>query len=307
MNREPEVQTKLLAVDGGQSSIRLECSGQPLLRLPGVKTDQPILPQLARAIQRAAKLWNTEFDIIAIGTTGLTSADYDARKLRELLEPQLQVGQIMLTHDSVSSYLGALGEKPGVVVAAGTGVVVLGVGQHATARVDGWGNIMGDLGSAYWIGAQVLASAMQAHDGRGPDTILKAVVMQRWPQLEDAYIQLQNDPDKIAVVASFAQEATAAAPTDPVAAGIVQQAAEHLAHSAATALQSCALQGSAARVALLGGVFKSGLIRERFVQALGQKVGHVELVEPKADGLSGISLMPDLGERHALWELISRN
>lgn len=301
------MESKLLAVDGGQSSVRLECKGHPILRLPGVRTDQPILPQLSEAIKAAAKLWGTEFDTIAIGTTGLTSVDHDAQKLRRLLEPEVRVGRILLAHDSVSSYLGALGEELGVVVAAGTGVVVLGVGEDSTARVDGWGNIMGDLGSAYWIGAQVLASVMQAHDGRGPETNLKAAVKARWPQLEDAYIQLQNDPAKIAVVASFAQEATAAAATDPIAAAIVQQAGEHLAHSAATALKRCALQGSTSRVALLGGVFKSQVMRECFAQALGRKVGQIELVEAKTDGLSGISLMPDLGVDHALRDLISRN
>ncbi len=44
------------------------------------------------------------------------------------------------------------------------------------ARVDGWGNIMGDAGSGYWIGREALDAVMRAYDGRGPQTALTDVV-----------------------------------------------------------------------------------------------------------------------------------
>lgn len=62
---------------------------------------------------------------------------------------------------TVTAYLAANGTRHGVVVAAGTGVVTLGVGPEGVARVDGWGHLLGDAGSAYWIGRAGLDAALR--------------------------------------------------------------------------------------------------------------------------------------------------
>ena len=77
---------------------------------------------------------------------------------------------------------------------------------------------MGDAGSGFWIGREALDAVMRAHDGRGPATALTAVVQGRWPDLEDAYVQLQSDPARVSVVAWFAETVAAHAATDEVAA-----------------------------------------------------------------------------------------
>ncbi len=76
------------------------------------------------------------------------------------------IAEVALAHDSTTSYLGALGDEPGVMITSGTGVVTLAVGPDDVARVDGWGWIMGDSGSAYWIGRNALEAAMRGYDGR---------------------------------------------------------------------------------------------------------------------------------------------
>ena len=42
------------------------------------------------------------------------------------------------------------------------------------ARAGGWGHMIGDEGSGYWIGREALAAVMRASDGRGPATRLTA-------------------------------------------------------------------------------------------------------------------------------------
>ncbi|WP_341476215.1 BadF/BadG/BcrA/BcrD ATPase family protein, partial [Cryobacterium zongtaii] len=59
---------------------------------------------------------------------------------------------------------------------AGTGVVTLAVGVHDVARIDGWGNLIGNAGSGYWIGRAALEAVMREYDGRGPVTVLTATV-----------------------------------------------------------------------------------------------------------------------------------
>jgi N-acetylglucosamine kinase-like BadF-type ATPase len=38
------------------------------------------------------------------------------------------------------------------------------------ARAGGWGHMVGDEGSGYWIGREAVAAVMRASDGRGPAT-----------------------------------------------------------------------------------------------------------------------------------------
>ena len=58
-----------------------------------------------------------------------------------------QVDEFVFCVDAVTQYAGALGSQPGVVVAAGTGVIALAIGPTgAIVRSDGWGYILGDEG-----------------------------------------------------------------------------------------------------------------------------------------------------------------
>lgn len=301
-----------LAIDAGQTNtkIRLDDVGVPSLELvyPGVRTSEPLLPQLSETMRRVALETARPVDIVAVGVSGLTSGEADAASLLELI-PDIGVRSVLLAHDSVTSFLGTLGEAHGAVIAAGTGVVTLGVGRTSVARVDGWGNIMGDAGSAYWIGREALDAAMRAHDGRGAPTALEVAVRSRWPQIEDAYVDLQTDPDRIRVVASFAKAVTDLADADVVAARICLAAARELSQSVVTALRRVADPADSAHteplVSAIGGVFHSELIRTRFEQLVTESVPTVRLEQPHGTGLDGAAALPGLLADHPLRSLIS--
>lgn len=302
--------TDLLAVDGGQTGIKLRWFEQGQTKdlvLPGVQTDKAVLPQLAAAIETARAQSGQKFATIAVGTTGLTRAEYDASQLVAQLGTA-PVSKVLLAHDSVTSYLGALAEGPGLVIAAGTGVVTLAVGAHSVARVDGWGNIMGDVGSAYWIGQQVLIAVMRAYDGRGPATRLTEPVQAMWPDLEEAYISLQSSADRIAVVASFARFASKFAAEDDVAADICRAAGRELAHSVITGLDRVRKAGEQGpeRVAVLGGVFAGELISEEFGTQLERLNPRIVLQAPVGSGVDGAQRLASLGAQHPLQSMISR-
>lgn len=295
----------VLAIDAGQTGIkvRLVRAGADATDhlFAGVRTDQPILSQLAAVASEVAR--GIALDTIAVGTSGLTSAEEDASGLRGLVT-ELAPSRVLLTHDSVTSYLGTLGDHHGVVVAAGTGVVTLAVGAHGVARVDGWGYLMGDAGSGYWIGRAALDAVMRAHDGRGPATALSEVVRARWPRLEDAYVQLQSDPARVSVVASFAEPVAQHAESDAVAAGICRAAAEELALAAATALRRAGAD-AAPVVGAIGGVFRGSLLRTAFEQAVRDVHPEVRFAAPGGTGIEGAVTLAALADAHPLQALIS--
>ncbi|MHC6177775.1 N-acetylglucosamine kinase [Glutamicibacter sp. X7] len=302
--RESLVQHELLAVDAGQTGIKLAWTqyGQTQeLTLPGVLTNAPILPQIAAAIDRAAEHAGGGFDTVTVGSTGLTRAEHDASRL---LCGSASIRRVLLAHDSVTSYLGALGDAPGAVVAAGTGVVTLGVGADSVARVDGWGHVMGDAGSGYWVGQQALIAVMRAYDGRGDATELTGVVQRLWEDLEEAYIHLQSNPQRVAQVAALAKVVSELAGTDRVAAQICAEAGAELALSVHTALSRVSASGG--NVATLGGVFGSSAVASAFSQKLSALRPNAVIVPAQANGLKGSARLAELVENHPLMQLVSR-
>ena len=342
-----------LALDVGQSTTKALAIGarhEPVeFDLPCVRTHQPVRPQLAELV--TAGIEEAEFTHrgvavrrVALGVSGLTPEEGDAAELLRLLGPT-SVQEVRLTHDSVTGYLGALGDARGAVVAAGTGAVTLGVGKSQVARVDGWGQL-GDAGSGYWMGREALHAAMRAYDGRGPGTALLETAFRRWPDIESAYIQVQNDPQVVRLMASFAQDAAELAVDDEVAGSICRRAAAELAHSTVTALRrvgedverdvkysGCAgyedhsrrtdLYGDdrvhsppaggwrngepAPKVAAIGGIFRSGIIAEEFRRHVQYAAPQARLVRPRGSGLDGVRTLFGLGEGHPLRQLVSVN
>lgn len=298
----------VLAIDAGQTGIKTRVAdaagGSIETVLPGIRTHEPLLVQLAEATARVAATQadaSGRIEVLAAGVSGLTRADADADALLEAVRP-FGVRRVLLAHDSVSSFVGALGEQRGAVIAAGTGSVTLGVGRDAVRRVDGWGNIMGDAGSGYWIGREALDAAMRSYDGRGPSTVLSGLVADRWPDLEQAYIDLQADPHRVSVVASFAVRVAELASVDHVAADICRRAADELAGSVVAALREVGEAGGDARprLAAIGGVFRAARIRSRFEQQVRQAVPAVEIIAPLGSGLDGAGALAHLDDAHPL-------
>lgn len=298
----------LLGIDVGQTAMkaRVVRDGQTLLErnAPGVRTHEPVLPQVA-SLARELSAEVGGVDAVTAGVSGLTAAEQDAPALRTLIADE-RVVLAVLAHDSIASYLGALGDRHGSVVAAGTGVVTLAVGASRVARVDGWGHIMGDAGSGYWIGRAALDAVMRAHDGRGPATALTERVQERWPDLESAYIALQANEARVSIVASFAAAVAEFAQTDAVARAISEAAAEELALDVRTSLDRVREhEDEVFDVCALGGIFRSPVIHEHFAAAIARDIPSARLVLPAGDAVAGTLALATLSPGHPLLSHVS--
>ncbi|RZU62178.1 N-acetylglucosamine kinase [Zhihengliuella halotolerans] len=291
-----------LAIDGGQSGIRARLRtldgppvpGRPVLQFPGLLTDRPIAAQVADVVRQVVEETGATLGVVSAGLSGLTDGGRTARDLLGATRG-LGVAQVNVAHDSVTSYAGALGDAPGAVVAAGTGVVTLAVGARETARIDGWGHSMGDAGSGYWIGRRALDAVMRAYDGRGPATGLAEIVRADLGDLEHAYIALQSDPHWVSRTAAFAADVARLADTDEVASAICDDAAAELARSVETGLTRVGLAGSnSPAVCLLGGVLHGQWVHAGLTARLRERWPGVDIREPAANALEGAARLPFL-------------
>ncbi len=249
----------------------------------GIDTGVPLVPQLADRVRLAAP---EGAETVLVGSTGL-GPDDSAAALNALLPGTREV---LLAHDSVTCYLGALGDRTGCVVAAGTGVVTLAAGRTRVKRVDGWGWIIGDAGSGSWIGKRAFDAVMRAYDGRGPATLLTDVIAADFPDLESAYLELQADPRRVFRLASYARRVDDVAAQDEVARRILQDAAAEMVTSAVRGLEQVDADAGDP-VCQLGNVFRSAVVREAFVAGLSEQRPSARLEAPSGTSLDGADLL----------------
>ncbi|MEV4945672.1 BadF/BadG/BcrA/BcrD ATPase family protein [Streptomyces sp. NPDC053755] len=224
---------------------------------------------------------------VAIGAAGMATLGDDVRAvLPGALEQALGVRRLALAADAVTAYAGALGQRPGAVVAGGTGAIALGTDLTTWRRADGWGHLLGDCGSGAWIGRAGLEAAMRAHDGRrgGSDALL-ARAEERFGPADGLPGALYPRTDRAAVLASFAPDvARCAAEGDPVAADVLARAAAHIAEAAAAVCPD----GEGCDVALTGGLFRLGdPLLVPLAKALADRLPHARAVSAAGDPLTG--------------------
>lgn len=293
----------VLAIDAGQTAIKVRIRADGVSHdevFPAIRTHEPLLPQLAGVARAALAASEASVSSVTAGVSGLTAREADAPALLSLIG-DAGVRDVLLAHDSTTSFLGAMGDSRGAVIASGTGVVTLAVGRARVARVDGWGYLMGDAGSGYWIGREALDAVMRAFDGRGAHTALREIAEQQWPDLTQAYISLQTSEDRVKTIASFAEHvARLATEGDAVSQHITVRAGSELAHSVETALRRVREDGETFGVCAIGGVFRSSQLREAFASHIAASELDVSLIEPLGHGIDGAVALADLPPGHPL-------
>jgi glucosamine kinase len=175
----------------------------------------------------------------------------------EMLLPHLnKLAETVRVTNDVELVLSALDDMTGVALIAGTGSIALGRDSRGeTWRVGGWGHVLGDEGSGFDMGRQVLQAVLRAADGRGPATQLSTLVMQDWHLnhhsdiLEPAYSE--DGTSKIARLAPLVLRA--ARDGDVVAQGIVEQASAELALAAFAARKNLSFPADAPVALVFGG------------------------------------------------------
>ena len=198
--------------------------------------------------------------VICLGIAGVDRPD-DARVVRGIMRRIGYKARVLVVNDAlVALEAGAPGE-PGVVIISGTGSIAYGRNDAGdAARSGGWGYVLGDEGSGYWIGRAALRAVLREADERGPRTALTPLLLDHFgvPRAQALIHEVYHanlKPAAFGALATCVQGAFEKG--DEVAARILDGAARELEGAAVSVARRLELVGTTFPFILAGGIFRA--------------------------------------------------
>jgi N-acetylglucosamine kinase-like BadF-type ATPase len=299
----------IFGIDGGGTSTRLrvESLERELLyqaegpslnpRSVGWEGSRATLEGLFSAMYAATGLGPGGCVAGFAGVAGIDRSE-DTGIMRSIISDAADLGldtTVEVRNDSIPALAGAFGELRGILLIAGTGSIAVGSdGAGRIVRSGGWGHILGDEGSAYWVGLRALNAATRFHDRRSPQTDLLGRALAYFGEKEPfSLIPAVYEPFDKAKVAAFARVVAEERDRgDEVAEQIFKDAAEELALLAISIATRLGEAHSGGRIAFTGGFISNNerLWHDTEARILSALPRH-RIVSPQADAVSGACLL----------------
>ncbi|MGY5776364.1 N-acetylglucosamine kinase [Rhizobium sp. LEGMi135b] len=207
----------------------------------------------------------------------------------EVIESSFPRARQHILNDVDAAHLGAFAGEPGILILSGTGSMAWARnGAGVSARVGGWGDVIGDEGSSYWIGRAALSLVSQSLDGRaGPTALAKAMFeflsldsIDPVNALGGWVSELKNPRAEIAALSVLVDRVARAG--DGAAKQLIDQAASELAKHMEAIAPHC---GPGVDWTYAGGTFASRAL----LSALERRIGR-PAVSPKLPPIGGALL-----------------
>lgn len=299
-----------LGIDGGGSNLRAVIVDDELNTVA-----QAIYPQTANpssvgreaaastiqsALRSALRKAGCAPDAIraaGIGVAG-ASAEYAADWLVEVIHGVLPETRVVPSSDIEIALVGAHGARRGVIALAGTGSVAYGVSESGEGLiVGGWGYLIGDEGSGFWLGLRAVQIAAREYDlaPEQPSALAQRVlaaleIPNGRALIRKIYGEARVDVRGIAALASLLLDA--AQDGDTRAQEVVDQGARALATLVATLERRLNL--TQPPVALAGSLLQNDNPLSR---ALCRELGLPEIPRALHPPVVGAALLAQLSER----------
>ena len=272
-----------LVVDLGQSGARIRI-GDVITPLNSPKRGtETVVDALVRVFDQVPA---QDFDTVFLSLTGLFGDVKDPNPYGELCAKYFNAKNVCVMDDGIAAYVGALGDRSGIALALGGGVVAVSAHAGRFGHADGKGAIFGDLGGGFWVGQSGLRRAIATLDGR-----------------DDAYDLVELLQDELSQYAGLSDMTGAPAATLCISAArtvalgaenglsnaqeILTTGASFLAKTVRAAWHKVGQDaGVVPALALLGGVAKSPF----YAQAIHAAVAALmpcDFVSPASDHLAG--------------------
>jgi len=306
----------VVALDVGKTNLRAEVRERGRCRLrvgegvrgwlgpPGPRA--ALLTQLAEVCGRLP-------DAGSLASAGAGIAGYDSAAAQEkdevsrALRMAFPRARVRVASDARTAHLGAFGGEPGALLIAGTGAVALAVDPAgASYRSGGLGPVLGDEGSAGWIGREGCLAAARSIDGRGPPTGLARRCERTFGVAATQLGALvAASPSPAGLFGRFAPDVLEAwLAGDEQAGRISAHAAAHLAAAAIAVLRRLDAQNR--RFAVVGGLSAHAAFAAAVTSRVAAAVPETVCVPARGDALDGAALLASGAVLSLLHRAVSR-
>ena len=152
---------------------------------------------------------------VCLGMAGVDRPG-EAATIKQILQRIGHRAEILVVNDALIALEAGVPAGAGTVVVAGTGSIAYGRDADGrAARSGGWGYVLGDEGSGYWLGRLALRAVVRAADGRGAPTAMADPILNHFgvarPQELVRHIYVAGArPSAIAALAGIVGAAAAA-------------------------------------------------------------------------------------------------
>ncbi len=315
----------ILGVDSGGTQMRgclLRGNGE-LLALKDVPSANYVelrgeiakhVVQLAQQLCEEAQISLPDIDLAGFCATGV-GRPADRQLVTEALQHARLAKHLVVESDALAALTGAFAGGPGIIVSAGTGAFAH-ARTHAgkILRVGGWGYLLGDEGSGYYLAKQALNAALQDWDGRGEPTKLRAIFEKHFgvTSIELIITHIYDPSFDRGRVAELAPLVFAAADEgDHVAKRLVEETGSELGRLARAAVEKFDAGGDIP-IALLGKLFRRvEVLLPAFWKVLQEEKHRLQLSEPRFEPLIGAALLALQATGHffenSFWENLERS
>ncbi len=186
---------------------------------------------------------------------------------------------------------GAFGGHAGVAVVAGTGSSIMYKTEDGEVRlIGGWGRVLGDEGSGFFIGLEVLKAVTRDYDGLAPALALRTALATRFGLdsrfriIEAVYRQQFPIPSLAPLVFELATK------SDSVSCAILNRAASLLAAQVEAALSH--MGDGPVGIVLSGGLFgHETAFKDAFITEITKRFTHVRIQPPLYSPVQGAVMM----------------
>ena len=180
-----------LGVDGGgtktayavidaEGIVRAHHVGPSVSHLAaGFERAQGLLAEGIGCTLSLASIQSRQLHFSFIGLPAHGEDSVSTEQLNAMPAALLGEGSYRCGNDMLCSWAGALSCRDGISVIAGTGSMAYGEYAGRAARCGGWGEVIGDEGSAYWIAREGMNLFSKMSDGRAPRGPLYEMVRAR--------------------------------------------------------------------------------------------------------------------------------
>lgn len=224
-------------------------------------------------------------DVLGI-VIGMSALDHeeDQEKANNFAKDIFPNADVYMNSDLYAAIMGHTLGKPGVMVVAGTGTMIMAIDRNGKEHIaGGYGYLLGDHGSAYTIAVEAIEKALLAYEGVEEKTILQKEMMKHFSIIDyrDLIKVIYGSRNPRKKISSFAPCVSVAAESgDQCALKILKANAQRLADMTVSLIRRTGLTDLDS-VGIYGGVLiNDQIVRTHFSEIIQSNFPGINIIEP---------------------------